>query len=136
MSRAQRIHLQMWVVLFTLVVVVTVLQEYELWVRLAFVPVGVYFVLNIRNIRSIEAVGPSIGEVMDSNRFVRYYVWAALSIEIVAAYYAVLTGSALGRFVSGFGSLILVALFPSWPLLLVQQVQQYHRLKNHIIPLL
>jgi len=117
-------------VMFALLVVVSLLEGNELFARLPFIPVGLYIVLNWRDIREIEATGPTPIEFLENSKSVRRITISVLVLEIVAAYYLVFTGSHVATENVSIPSLFLALIGPMLPAVVVSRIQLHARLEK------
>ncbi len=128
MNHRQRKYMEGIFVLFMLFAVVWFFQDHDTIARLAFIPAIIYFLLNHREIRSIEQVGPTPKQIIQNNSIVRALVIAILSVEIIASYSALLSGFRIDEGLEGFWMLLVVILGPLMPAIVVSQVLLYRRL--------
>jgi hypothetical protein len=98
--------------------------------RLVFIPVVLYYLINLRQIRAIEQVGPSPIQVIQDNRFIRGTTIAILGLEIVVAYSSLVSGFRIDGALQGFGMLLLALFGPLLPATIVSQLRLYRRLAD------
>jgi len=128
MNHRQRKYIEGLCVLIMLFVVVWHFQDNDAIARIAFIPAVIYFVLNHREIRSIEQVGPTPKEIIENSPIVRALVIAILSVEIIVSLSALLSGYRVDVNLIGFGVLLALIIGPILPAILVSQVILYRRL--------
>ncbi len=130
MSAKQRKYLECLAVLLCLLVAVWYFQNDDIVARLVFVPAVLYFLINQRQIRSIEQFMPSPKEIINESRFIKGVTIAILGLEIIAAYWSLVTGVRIDGVFQGFGMLMLALIGPLLPAVIVSQVRLYRALAN------
>jgi hypothetical protein len=130
MTRNQRKYRECLSVLAFLLVTVWYFQDDRVIGRLVFIPVVIYYLINLRQIRAIEQVGPSPLQVIRDNRFIRGITVFILGLEIVVAYSSLISGFRIDGALQGFGMLLLAVLGPLLPATIVSQLRLYRRLDN------
>lgn len=130
MSVKQRKYLELLAVLLCLLVAVWYFQDDEIAARLVFVPAVLYFLMNQRQIRSIEQFMPSPKEIISESRFIRVVTIIILGLEIIVAYWSLATGVRIDGALQGFGMLMLALIGPLLPAVIVSQIRFYKALAN------
>ena len=130
MTRVQRKHIEIILVLATLLGSVWFFQNNSLIARLLFIPAGLYLLANWRDIQFIESVGPSPIEILQTYKVVRVLAILALGLEILIAYYLVFSGSSIGlKLANNFGMLFFAFIWPGLPALAISQFQLHRNLR-------
>lgn len=130
MSVKQRKYLECLAVLLCLLVAVWYFQNDEIVARLVFIPAVLYFLINQRQILSIEQFMPSPKEIINESRFIKGVTIAILGLEIIVAYWSLVTGVRIDGVFQGFGMLMLALIGPLLPAVIVSQVRLYRALAN------
>lgn len=130
MTSKQRKYLECLTVFTLLLVTVWYFQDDRVMARLVFIPVVLYYLINLRQIRAIEQVGPSPIQVIQDNRFIRGTTIAILGLEIVVAYSSLVSGFRIDGALQGFGMLLLALFGPLLPATIVSQLRLYRRLAD------
>jgi hypothetical protein len=130
MTPKQRKYLECLTVFTLLLVTVWYFQDDRVMARLVFIPVVLYYLINLRQIRAIEQVGPSPIQVIQDNRFIRGTTIAILGLEIVVAYSSLVSGFRIDGALQGFGMLLLALFGPLLPATIVSQLRLYRRLAD------
>jgi len=130
MTRNQRKYLECLTVFALFIVTVWYFQDDKVMARLVFIPIVIYYLINLRQIRAIEKVGPSPMQVIQDSSFVRGTTIAILGLEIVVAYSSLISGLRIDGVLQGFGMLMLAVLGPLLPATVVSQLRLYRRLAN------
>lgn len=130
MSVKQRKYLEYLAVLLCLLVAVWYFQDDEIVARLVFVPAVLYFLINQRQIPSIEQFMPSPKEIISESRFIRGVTITILGLEIIVAYWSLATGIRIDGAFQGFWMLMLALIGPLLPAVIVSQMRLYRVLAN------
>lgn len=130
MTALQRKFIESRLVVAAVFVVVVLLEEHELLARAAFGVGVLYTLMNFQVLREIEESPPRFLDVLSTNALVRFWLYALFAVETVVAYYLIFSGRDLGRYIGGFGGLLLVFLVPVAPALYVHQKAQFLGLRR------
>jgi len=130
MNSGQRKLLEFWGVLGGLLILGWLLQD-NVWVtRLAFIPVLGYIIWNWRAVRAIERVGPTPKEIIESNILARTWIIVLILIEIVLAFFFLLSGRNLGDYIDGYWLFFIALMAPIALPLLLSQMALFKRLDH------
>jgi len=130
MNNNQKILITSWFLLVGTFVVVGIFQDNVIVSRSAFVPIGIYFLLNYRTIKNIGKNAPTVKDVIYNNKLLSAFGIIYLVFVIFVSFYFLFAGKDLGQYISGFWSLMLVFLCPLIIPLILSQVILYRSLGN------
>ena len=135
MTPPQRKFIESRIVLAGLLIAVTLFQDFAWIARGAFLPVLIYGFANLESLKALESTEPRLMQTFEESRLARYCLAGGLVLQIVVSSYFVFSGRNLGKYVDGFGTLVLAFIFPALPLICLNQRNVFRRLGMRFLDL-
>ena len=122
MTRKQITMLVGWLLLMNAVIVASVNEKYGF---MAFFLLMVFIVTNLKAVKEINFAKPTPVEVISNSAILKGVAYIYLTVVILSVFYALITGIDLGKYINSTGEVLLLAIFPMIPAIVISQIKVF-----------